>query len=150
MPIKRVVLFKHGVGYFQRSGTVEGDQQIELSFKAQQMNDVLKSLTALDYGGGTFAALSYDGEEPLERRLAELTMSIPEKGAISAFLDQLKGARISIRRGQDKVEGAVIGIEEIERVEHEAVVKDAHLALLAEEGKVVRIPLLEVTEYHRR
>jgi len=147
LPIKRVVLFKHGVGYFQRSGAVEGDQQIELSFKAQQMNDVLKSLTALDYGGGTFAALSYDGEEPLERRLAELTMSIPEKGAISAFLDHLKGARISIRRGPDKVEGAVIGIEEIDRVENQTVIKDAHLALLAEEGKVVRIPLLEVTEY---
>ena len=37
LPIKRVVLFKHGVGYFQRSGHVEGDQVIELSFKAAQM-----------------------------------------------------------------------------------------------------------------
>jgi len=146
LPITRVVLFKHGVGYFQRAGAVRDDQTIELSFKASQMNDVLKSLTALDYGGGTFAALSYDSEEPLERRLAELNVSIPEGGAISAFLDRLKGARVSVPRGESQLQGSVVGIEEVERTEQGAVVKDAHLAVLADEGRLVRVPLLEVEE----
>jgi len=146
LPIKRVVLFKHGVGYFQRSGEVDGDQLIELGFKATQMNDVLKSLTALDYGGGNFAALSYDSEEPLERRLAELNMDIPEKGAISAFLDRLKGARVALPRGDKQLEGVVVGIEEVQRTENRSVVKDAHLAILAEGGRLVRVPLLEVEE----
>lgn len=146
LPIKRVALFKHGVGYFQRSGEVEGDQLIELGFKASQMNDVLKSLTALDHGGGNFAALSYDSEEPLERRLAELNMDIPEKGAISAFLDRLKGARVALPRGDKELEGVVVGIEEVQRTENQSVVKDAHLAVLAEGGRLVRIPLLEVEE----
>ena len=146
LPIKRVVLFKHGVGYFQRSGEVEGDQLIELGFKASQMNDVLKSLTALDYGGGNFAALSYDSEEPLERRLAELNMSIPEKGAISAFLDRLKGARVALPRGEKQLEGVVVGIEEVQHTENQTVVKDSHLAILAEGGRLVRVPLLEVEE----
>lgn len=146
LPIKRVVLFKHGVGYFQRSGEVEGDQLIELGFKASQMNDVLKSLTALDYGGGNFAALSYDSEEPLERRLAELNMDIPQKGAISAFLDRLKGARVALPRGDKQLEGVVVGIEEVQRTENQTVVKDAHLAVLAEGGRLVRVPLLEVEE----
>jgi hypothetical protein len=146
LPIKRVVLFKHGIGYFQRSGEVEGDQLIELGFKASQMNDVLKSLTALDYGGGNFAALSYDSEEPLERRLAELNMDIPEKGAISAFLDRLKGARVALPRGDKQLEGVVVGIEEVQRTENQSVVKDSHLAVLAEGGRLVRVPLLEVEE----
>jgi len=146
LPIKRVVLFKHGVGYFQRRGEIEGDQQIELSFKAGQMNDVLKSLTTLDYGGGTFAALSYDSEEPLERRLDELNMRIPEKGAISAFLDHLKGARVAIPRSDGPVEGSVIGIEEVKRRQQGETVTDAHLAVLSEGGRLVRIPLLEVNE----
>ena len=51
LPITRVVMFKHGVGYFQRTGRIEGNELIELSFKASQMNDVLKSLTVLDHGG---------------------------------------------------------------------------------------------------
>ncbi len=55
LPITRVVMFKHGVGYFQRTGKIEGNELIELSFKASQMNDVLKSLTVLDHGGGAFA-----------------------------------------------------------------------------------------------
>ena len=146
LPITRVVLFKHGVGHFQRAGSVQGDEAIELSFKASQMNDVLKSLTALDYGGGTFAALSYDSEEPLERRLAELNVSIPEGGAISAFLDRLKGARVSVPRGDSELHGSVVGIEEVERTEQGTVVKDSHLAVLADEGRFVRVPLLEVEE----
>lgn len=144
LPIKRVVLFKHGVGFFQRSGTVDGDQLIELGFKADQMNDVLKSLTTLDYGGGNFAALSYDSEEPLERRLGELNMRIPEKGAISAFLDQIKGARVSLPRAEGELEGAVMGIEEVERIVDGEKVKDTHLAVLAEDHRMVRVPLLEV------
>jgi hypothetical protein len=146
LPIKRVVLFKHGVGFFQRLGKVEGDQLIELGFKAAQMNDVLKSLTALDFAGGTFAALSYDSEEPLERRLSELKLSIPENGAISAFLDRLKGARVSLPRGSSELEGVVVGIESVERTQDGAVVKDAHLAVLAEGSRLVRVPLLEVEE----
>lgn len=143
LPITRVVLFKHGVGFFQRAGTVEGDEVIELGFKAGQMNDVLKSLTTLDFNGGTFTALSYDSEEPLECRLAELNMNIPEKGAISAFLDRVKGARVSVPFGQGTIEGTVMGIEEVEQIQNGLKVKDSHLAVLAEEGQLVRIPLLE-------
>src|SRR5581483_4192019 len=42
LPIKKVVLYKHGVGYFERHGTVEGDVSLDLYFRAQEMNDVLK------------------------------------------------------------------------------------------------------------
>jgi len=143
LPIERVVLFKHGVGYFQRTGTVEGDEVIELGFKADQMNDVLKSLTTLDFSGGTFTALSYDSEEPLECRLAELNMNIPEKGAISAFLDRVKGARVSVPLGQKTVEGTVMGIEEVQQIHDGLKVIEPHLAVLAEDGDLVRIPLLE-------
>ena len=144
LPVRCVVLFKHGVGFFQRMGNIDGDQVIELSFKADQMNDVLKSLTALDYGGGTFAALSYDSEEPLEKRLSNLNMHIPEKGAISAFLDQLKGVRISLPRGEGRIEGMVMGIEEVHRAKDRIMIKDTHLAILSDEGKLIRVPLLEV------
>jgi hypothetical protein len=146
LPITRVVLFKHGVGYFQRTGTVEGKKLIELGFKAKQMNDVLKSLTTLDYGGGTFAALSYDSEEPIERRLSELNMEIPEGGAISAFLDRLKGAQVKVPRGTGTLSGVVVGIEQVQRAQGERTVTEPHLALLADEGRLVRVPLLEIEE----
>ena len=144
LPIKRVVLFKHGVGFFQRSGSVDGDQLIELSFKADQMNDVLKSLTTLDYGGGSFAALSYDSEVSMERRLGELNMRIPKKGAISAFLDQIKGARVALPRSEGELEAAVMGIEELQHSVDGKSVTETHLALLTDDHRMVRVPLLEV------
>ena len=56
-PLRRVTLYKHGVGYFERQGKVNGDQQVTFLFDAAQMNDVLKSLVALDLGkGGALAS----------------------------------------------------------------------------------------------
>jgi hypothetical protein len=52
LPIKRVVLFKHGVGHFEREGQIKGDASIDLYFRVSEMNDVLKSLTVLDLGEG--------------------------------------------------------------------------------------------------
>ena len=51
LPIRKVVLYKHGVGYFEREGAVEGDVTIPLAFKTAQMPDVLKSLYAVHTQG---------------------------------------------------------------------------------------------------
>ena len=44
LPIKRVVLYKNGVGYFEHQGQVQGNQEVAISFTSGQLNDVLKSL----------------------------------------------------------------------------------------------------------
>ena len=33
LPIRRVVLYKHGVGYFEREGRVTGDATLALTFE---------------------------------------------------------------------------------------------------------------------
>ena len=71
LPVTRVVLYKHGVGYFEREGGVEGDAALALSFKQDEVSDVLKSLIVLDLDGGHVAAVSYDSTKPLAERLAE-------------------------------------------------------------------------------
>ena len=50
LPLRRVTLYKHGVGYFERQGQVADNQTITFLFDAGQMNDVLKSLVVLDLG----------------------------------------------------------------------------------------------------
>jgi hypothetical protein len=42
LPVKRVVLYKNGVGYFEHSGTVRGNQDLNIEFTTAQLNDVLK------------------------------------------------------------------------------------------------------------
>ena len=48
LPVKEVVLYKNGVGYFERSGPLRPGESARLDFKAEEMNDVLKSLTVRD------------------------------------------------------------------------------------------------------
>lgn len=48
LPMRRVVLYKSGVGYFEHQGQVRGDQTVGIDFTSGQLNDVLQSLTILD------------------------------------------------------------------------------------------------------
>src|SRR5437764_614636 len=65
LPVTRVVLFNSGVGYFSRSGEVEGDARVDLSFPEADINDLLKSMILEDFGGGRVAAVNYDSREPI-------------------------------------------------------------------------------------
>src|SRR5580765_2572500 len=52
LPIGQVVLFSSGVGYFQREGTIDGTQRIDLTFPISDINDLIKSMTLRDLDGG--------------------------------------------------------------------------------------------------
>src|SRR5262245_30835001 len=48
LPVAQVVLFSSGVSYFQREGSIEGDQRIDLTFPISDINDLIKSMTLRD------------------------------------------------------------------------------------------------------
>src|ERR1700691_3024220 len=48
LPVRRVVLYKSGVGFFEHQGRVQGDESVGIDFTSGQLNDVLQSLTVLD------------------------------------------------------------------------------------------------------
>jgi hypothetical protein len=107
LPVKQVVLYKSGVGYFERAGRLAPGESAKLDFKAEEMNDVLKSLTVAD-NAGKVVALRYDSSEPLAQRLSEFPFAVGGAQSLSSFLDQLKGARINMKYGPDTVDGLVV------------------------------------------
>src|ERR1700687_3661227 len=109
LPVREVVLFKHGVGYFARSGRLGAGESARLDFKAEEMNDVLKSLTLEEKGGGKISGLRYDSSESLDRKLGEFPFALGSQQPVSAVLDQLKGARIELKFGTETVAGAIVG-----------------------------------------
>ncbi|OJH36176.1 hypothetical protein [Cystobacter ferrugineus] len=146
LPIRRVVLYKHGVGYFERRGTVEGGETLHLDFKARDMNDVLKSMTVLDLSGGSVSAVSYDSTRPLEQRLQDITLRIPESGSLTALLGQVKGARVRARVGTEQlVEGVIVGLDSLPVAEGDTVLQRPYLTLLVG-GALRGFDLLEVAE----
>src|SRR6266540_1817426 len=113
LPVREVVLFKHGVGYFARSGSLGSGESARLDFKAEEMNDVLKSLTIQEKGGGKITGLRYDSSEPLAQRLAEFPFQLGTQQPLSGVLDQLKGARVELQLGPQVVAGAIVGGRQI-------------------------------------
>src|SRR5258708_30205451 len=74
LPVKRVVLYKNGVGYFEHSARVHGNQELNIDFTTAQLNDALKSLTAVDLGEGRISSVRYNSVAPLEERLKALRL----------------------------------------------------------------------------
>ena len=108
LPVKRVVLYKHGVGYFERSGDLASGESARLDFKASEMNDVLKSLTVAETGGGKVTGLRYDSSTPLDRRLGEYSFTVGAQVPLAQFLDQFKGARLEMETGGQKTAGSIV------------------------------------------
>src|SRR6202049_3378016 len=91
LPVKQVVLYKHGVGFFQRSGKLAAGESARLDFNASEMNDVLKSLTIEERGGGKISGLRYDSQDPLSHKLSEFPFQIGNTQPLSGMLGQLEG-----------------------------------------------------------
>lgn len=109
LPVREVVLYKHGIGFFERAGTLGPGESARLDFKTSEMNDVLKSLTIHEQGGGKISGLRYDSLDPLSRRLQEFPFRLGDGTALSSVIDQLKGARLELQLGNQTVAGAVVG-----------------------------------------
>ncbi len=137
LPITRIVLYKHGVGYFEREGGVDGDTTLSLTFKQDEVSDVLKSLTVLDLNGGHISSVSYDSTKPLEQLLSEVALKIPDSGSVVGLLPQIKGARIALHTGVgDPTEGCLLGVDTTERQTGDGVVRIVLVSVLTDHGSV--------------
>ncbi len=112
LPVTEVILYKNGVGYFQRAGELAAGESARLEFKAEHMNDVLKSFRIVEEGGGKVTALRYDSSEPLEARLAEFPFQYGKGAPLAAFLDQLRGARVELAAGGQRITGLIVAARE--------------------------------------
>lgn len=144
LPVKTVILYKHGVGFFERSGELRSGESARLDFKASDMNDVLKSLTLEDKSGAKITGLRYDASEPIDKRLADYPFQIGQSKSLPDFLDQLKGARLSIRTvAGENASGIIFGSRRVawgeKSVEKELVV------LVVDSGEMRTYDLSAVT-----
>src|SRR5215831_19352248 len=99
LPIRRVVLYKNGIGYFEHLARVTGTQRLSIEFNTTQLNDVLKSLTTVDLGRGRIADISFNSDAPLARRLGAFGLPLGDRPTLVELVNALRGARLEIRSG---------------------------------------------------
>jgi len=108
LPVTRAVLFSSGVGYFEHTGNVDGDGTVRLSFKTDQINDVLKSMVLMDLDGGTVTSVAYASNDPVDRALSSFSIDISGQPTLADLLRQLRGAEVVV----DTITGKILGVEE--------------------------------------
>lgn len=145
LPISRVVLFSSGVGYFEREGTVEGNATVELSFRVEQINDILKSLVLQDLDGGIIAPVTYAPQDPLRRTLSAFAVDISDNPGVAELWDRLRGARARVITDMT-IEGVVFGAEEQYKAVGDQMMPFDVLNIMTIDG-LVSIPLSQVTYF---
>jgi hypothetical protein len=136
LPVRRVVLYKNGVGYFEHLGRVRGTQDIHIDFTSGQLNDALASLTVLDLGGGRISGVSYNSTAPFEKRLGTLRLPLGEKVTASQFLDALRGARLEVRDGATAITGRLLSVERKTRTAGGTTLEVDVVSLLTDGGEI--------------
>lgn len=115
LPVKRVALYKNGVGYFEHTARISGNHDVGIDFTTSQLNDVLKSLTVVDLGEGRISDIRYNSIAPLDERLRALRLPFGEQITRTEFLSALRGARIEVSSKSDTATGRLLSVEQEER-----------------------------------
>lgn len=137
LPVRRVVLYKNGVGFFEHLGRVRGSGDVTIEFTSGQLNDVLKSLTTLDLGGGRITGVNYNSDAPLSRRLGALRLPLDQQTSLPQFLNAVRGAQLQVRGGATSFTGRLLSVERRERTDKngQTTVVD-ELSLVTDTGEV--------------
>ncbi|MCS7042992.1 MAG: hypothetical protein N2036_05255 [Bryobacteraceae bacterium] len=100
LPVRRVVVYKNGVAFYERSGDVKAGEPAALDFRATEIDDVLKSLLVEAPGG--VARVRYEFLDPLRMQAqAPQRLRGAQGQALAQLLDQWRGARVEMTyRGQ--------------------------------------------------
>jgi len=137
LPVRKVVLYKNGVGYFEHTGRVWGNQDLRIEFTTAQLNDVLKSLTLVDLNGGRINAVHYNSVAPLDVQLRGLQIPLGEDVTSAALLIALRGTRVEVHSGASNVVGKIFSVETVEKAgSKENPIQVTQLAIVTDAGEM--------------
>lgn len=142
LPLKRVVLFNSGVGFFDREAEIEGDARLDLKFNVGDINDLLKSMVLQDFGGGKISTVTYGSMDPITKTLKTFAIDLTDNPSLAQLLDQARGEQVEID-APNAMQGAILGVEKRKRKAGDEAFESEYLNLLTDEG-LRSVPLVEV------
>jgi hypothetical protein len=149
LPISQVIMFNSGVGHFTRSGEIDGDARVDLTFPEQDINDLIKSMTLIDASEkGRVAAVTYDSHDPIDRTLASFAINLNNSPSFAQILTQARGEQVEVTlvntaNQPGNLTGKIIGVESQAVPSKEGMVTVTVLNLWCAEG-VRAVKLSEV------
>jgi hypothetical protein len=141
LSLDRVVLYRSGVGYFERTGDVDADV-LRIRCRKDQVNDILKSLTIVDRSSGQAVSVSMP-LDPQSWASAALSTLSPGSGDLASVLGSLRGTDVTLKTPQATVSGRILMVELLETLKGENVEVDHRISVL-DGGEVQIVKLSEV------
>jgi hypothetical protein len=147
LKINKVVLYKTGLGYFVRKGQIDmaKESKLQLSFKTNVMNDILKTLSII-CSNGVVTGVSYEAADvDTERALEDALIRVPEQDTFLELLKQLIGTQAIVSIGSHSLNGKILGVQEIEEGGKETSHKETYLVLFTDDAKVKNLHIKEIS-----
>jgi hypothetical protein len=97
LPLKSLMLYENGVGYFERKGAMAASAVAEIPLEPGQLDDALKSMVVVSEKG----VASVEFAPPLSAEAARAMAGMPEPDAqrdLSALLRSLQGVDVKVTR----------------------------------------------------
>ena len=111
LELDTVVLYRNGVGYFERRGKVN-DEVLRIKVRKDQVNDLLKSLTVVDEDGQAVSvSMPLDPSAWSNAAMATLASG---RGSLARVLDSIRGTEVTVHaHGARMLRGRVVLVERV-------------------------------------
>ncbi len=134
LPLKRVVLFSSGVGFFEHAGQVEDDAKVQMKFNVEDINDLLKSMVVQDLDGGQVSTVTYGSKDPITKTLKTFAIDLTTNPTLFDLLQQVRGERVELE-APNRISGLIVGVEKHkEKIGDRDTIEIDVLNLLTEAG----------------
>jgi hypothetical protein len=143
LPVTEINLYSSGVGFFERDGQVEGRAQVDLRFKTEDINDLLKSMVVRDSQSGRVASVTYGSRDPLTRTLRSFGIDLTENPTLGQLLNQARGEQVTLQ-WPTPLTGTILGVEKKKQPVGENKDMDVEYLNLVTGDGLQSIPLAQV------
>src|SRR5438552_4768626 len=114
LPIRRLTLYKHGIGVIEREGPLTGEE-VAMTLRSGEVNDALKSLLVHDRRGGQALGVRYETPTDRQARLDEAPLALSPDHSLLDLLRALRGQQVRLVVGDgaqaEDVSGRLLGID---------------------------------------
>ncbi|HEY3254387.1 MAG TPA: DUF4139 domain-containing protein [Polyangiaceae bacterium] len=106
LPIRKVVVYRNGVGYFERSGEVEGES-VQFRMRQRMVGDFLATLAIVERGGSSVQAASF----PLDVSADDPTAPDPQFMRMLEAWDNPEQAQDPRNNGRNKLRDVTLRLD---------------------------------------
>jgi len=140
-----VVLYKNGLGFFQKSGNVTDNESFQITTKDSQINDILSSLYVIDLNKGKISSINYDINK---NRIEDILIKLPKNNSLSEILKELQGAEVNIVSTEGDCAGIIIGLEPVnETFNNSTIMKDHKLIIIDKTDTIIPVLISSISSY---